>query len=270
MSQILHFERKRCEFLEEKISQKDERLREMEILQKGLYEDLEELKRKTAPYQKDYELVIKKHKADNENLEHKLKVKSEELLIKIKEIESISRINEVISKENSLVKSENLRVLENSKYLEEKVKDLELKLRDINKDYLKQIDIVTDLKRENFENNRKESSEIFESPNKSEIVILKSQIQELSSKIDTNDRYQEILRLLNAESTNDAIEKILKINESSLQLKTLKETFKKIGNLIVQCSPEGSFIKFPSPRQVYKWIIKLLEEYMSLKKSAIQ
>jgi hypothetical protein len=79
--------------------------------------------------------------------------------------------------------------------------------------------------------------------------------------------FLEAKRILNASSSNDLKEKIMKLKEVQNKYKKTQKFISKLSNMLVQISPLGSFEKEPSTRQIWKWLTRLLEEYMKIKQS---
>ena len=48
--------------------------------------------------------------------------------------------------------------------------------------------------------------------------------------------------------------------------KVVYKLYEKLADLLVQCSPKGKFTGLPSCHHVWKWITRILEDYMMLKK----
>lgn len=79
--------------------------------------------------------------------------------------------------------------------------------------------------------------------------------------------YMEARKLFNADSYTQIREKMFKFKDVYLKYKKTQKFIGKLGNMIVQCSPSGSFESEPSTHQIWKWVTRLLEEYMKLKQS---
>lgn len=79
--------------------------------------------------------------------------------------------------------------------------------------------------------------------------------------------YSEARKMLNAETPSELREKIMNLKDAYLKYKKLKKFIDKLSDMIIQCSPSGSFNKEPSTHQIWKWLTRLLEEYMKIKQS---
>lgn len=79
--------------------------------------------------------------------------------------------------------------------------------------------------------------------------------------------YMEARKLFNADSYTQIREKMMKFKEVYAKLKKTQKFIGKLGDMIVQCSPSGSFESEPTNHQIWKWVTRLLEEYMKLKQS---
>lgn len=75
------------------------------------------------------------------------------------------------------------------------------------------------------------------------------------------------MKIIGVTSTKDLIPKLIKFEKCHTKSKKSTALVGKISNMINQCSPEGTFKKNPTPRDVWRWITRLLEEYMKLKQT---
>ena len=78
---------------------------------------------------------------------------------------------------------------------------------------------------------------------------------------------QEAMKIIGVSSTKDFYSKLLHLKQYHSKYKRSRKLIDKISDMIVQCSPIGSFIKEPSSHQIWRWLTRLLEEYMKLKQS---
>lgn len=79
--------------------------------------------------------------------------------------------------------------------------------------------------------------------------------------------FSEVKKMLNANNADEVRDKIARLKEVFLKFKKTQKFISKLSNMIVQISPSGSFGSEPSTRQIWKWLTRLLEEYMKLKQS---
>jgi predicted MPP superfamily phosphohydrolase len=63
--------------------------------------------------------------------------------------------------------------------------------------------------------------------------------------------------------TDQIVTKVKGIQENT---KIERKLYQKLADLLVQCSPKGKFNGLPSCQQVWKWVTRILEDYMSIKK----
>ncbi|OMJ82870.1 hypothetical protein SteCoe_16338 [Stentor coeruleus] len=77
----------------------------------------------------------------------------------------------------------------------------------------------------------------------------------------------EAMKIVGVTSTKDFYSKLLHLRQHHSRYKKSRRLIDKITDMIVQCSPSGSFSKEPNTHQIWKWITGLLEEYMKIKKS---
>lgn len=77
----------------------------------------------------------------------------------------------------------------------------------------------------------------------------------------------EAMKIVGASSNKDFYDKILLLKKSYIKHMNNRKLIEKISNMIIQCSPKGTFDKEPSCNYIWKWLTGFLEEYMRLKKS---
>lgn len=77
----------------------------------------------------------------------------------------------------------------------------------------------------------------------------------------------ESMKIVGVSSTKDLYPKLLHLRQYHSKYKKLRRLVDRISDMIVQCSPTGSFRREPSNHQIWKWITSLIEEYMKIKKS---
>ncbi|OMJ96270.1 hypothetical protein SteCoe_249 [Stentor coeruleus] len=87
--------------------------------------------------------------------------------------------------------------------------------------------------------------------------------EEISYKI----MCREAMKIIGVTSTKDFYSKLLHLRQHHSKYKKSRKLIEKIVDMIIQCSPSGSFNKEPNSHQIWKWITGLLEEYMKIKKS---
>ncbi|OMJ81163.1 hypothetical protein SteCoe_18431 [Stentor coeruleus] len=73
--------------------------------------------------------------------------------------------------------------------------------------------------------------------------------------------------LLSVESPSKIMSSILHLKESHKNYKKYQNFYKQVSALVQECSPSGFFTSEPTPNQIWKWITRLLEEYMHLKQT---
>jgi len=74
---------------------------------------------------------------------------------------------------------------------------------------------------------------------------------------------KEIITELEIENIGDILPRIKEIQETS---KTNNKFVDSLLELVARCSPKGSFEGKPNVKQAWKWIKRLMEEYMTIKK----
>ncbi|CAG9323459.1 unnamed protein product [Blepharisma stoltei] len=104
-----------------------------------------------------------------------------------------------------------------------------------------------------------------------EIEALKEKLDELSEKMNNKSFKCEICEdlslTLGVSDPKKIYPKITQMLKDIEKQKQINELYQKVENLIIQFSPEGAFVNAPTPHQIWRWLIRLFEEYMALKKS---
>jgi DNA repair exonuclease SbcCD ATPase subunit len=91
----------------------------------------------------------------------------------------------------------------------------------------------------------------------------------LTTRHDKSSKWvcHEIMKMLAVNSLEELIPRLSHLKAHHSKLKKDKQIVEMIAKMMVQCSPEGTFQSSPSCKQIWKWITRLLEEYMKLKQS---
>jgi hypothetical protein len=84
------------------------------------------------------------------------------------------------------------------------------------------------------------------------------------SPLNSNSLIKDLLNILGIEKQNKIIGSVLNLRDN---YKKYEKFFKQLSSVVLECSPSGSFSKNPNMKQVWKWLTRLLEEYMKIKKS---
>lgn len=79
----------------------------------------------------------------------------------------------------------------------------------------------------------------------------------------------EAMKIVGVSSNKDFYSKLLHLKQYHSKYKKSRRLIDKISDLIVQCSPMGFFSKEPNSHQIWRWITRLLEEYMRIKQSVV-
>ena len=80
---------------------------------------------------------------------------------------------------------------------------------------------------------------------------------------------QEAMKIIGVSSSKDFYSKLLHLKQYHSRCKKSRKLIDRLSDMIVQCSPVGSFNKEPNTHQIWKWITRLLEEYMKIKQSEV-
>lgn len=78
---------------------------------------------------------------------------------------------------------------------------------------------------------------------------------------------EDAMKIVGCTSPKDFHSKLIHLRHHHSKYKKVKSLIDRISEMIVQCSPEGMFRTVPTVRQIWRWITKLLEEYMNVKQS---
>lgn len=90
---------------------------------------------------------------------------------------------------------------------------------------------------------------------------------------DRNDegKYKKIchesMRIIGVSTSKDLFPRLMHLRQHHSKNKKSKKLCQMISDMIIQCSPEGAFKEPPTTREIWKWITRLLEEYMKLKQT---
>lgn len=77
----------------------------------------------------------------------------------------------------------------------------------------------------------------------------------------------EAMKIVGVSEFKDFYPRLLHLRQYHSKYKKGKQIVERISDMMIQCSPEGTFKEQPSTRQIWRWITRLLEEYMRLKQS---
>ena len=78
---------------------------------------------------------------------------------------------------------------------------------------------------------------------------------------------QEAMKIVGVGASRDLYSKLLHLKLYHSKYKKSKKLISRISEMIVQFTPDGTLKTKPTIQQIWKWITKLFEEYMKLKKS---
>lgn len=198
-------------------------------------------------------------------------------------LEEAKRKNEILIKENNELRLVFDQNRQEKKEILKSNKELEFRLDSLQKSMKLKEDTINDLKK-SFNHLQKEGGfstknlkaqtskvdlkclpdqrELSESPERKNL-----QMSERSEEVFYKTICTEALKILNIDNPKDLNEKIRSLKQVQLKYQKLKKLFDKISDTIVQVSPTGSFSDRPSSHQIWKWLTRLLEEYMKLKQS---
>jgi hypothetical protein len=152
---------------------------------------------------------------------------------------------------------------ESLKSKDEIIRNLELALEEANKPELKSLNSLS-LKNPNkftIKPLELEKRGVSDSPERKNL-----QLSDRSEEFYKNF-YLEAKKILATDSFAATREKLLKFREIYSKYKKTEKFIKKLANMVLQCSPSGSFESEPTSHQIWKWLTRLLEEYMKLKQS---
>ena len=218
------------------------------------------------------------------SFEKEMQIKAEEEIKIIleetrKRLEFISRENIEIKQAAESYKHETREMIKALRESESRIDTLQRNLKikeDIIKEFQKNISITekdprtTSLKHIKAQTNKldikrlemTEKRAISDSPERKNL-----QLSDRANDSSHKSMLIEAMKLANAQSPKDFFEKISIMKQEIVKCKKIRKLIDKISDMIVQCSPSGSFNKEPSTHQIWKWLTRLLEEYMKLKQS---
>ena len=77
----------------------------------------------------------------------------------------------------------------------------------------------------------------------------------------------EAMKIVGVNDVKDFYPRLIHLRQYHSKYKKAKQVVERISDMMVQCSPAGSFKQPPSTRQIWRWITRLLEEYMRIKQT---
>jgi chromosome segregation ATPase len=199
---------------------------------------------------------------------YEMKIKQDELIKKNQDLEEMAEFNDEERKhmENELKTAETLidRLQRTLKLKEDTIMELHKNRSDFENEMgsVTQHNFNIDPNKFSFKRLKiPDRREVSNSPERLEFNY--TQRDELSCK----KVCKEAMKILGVENTKDFYSKLLHLRQYHSKYKKSKKLIDKISDMIVQCSPSGSFNKQPNSHQIWRWIMRLLEEYMKIKQS---
>jgi len=271
VTMLLEYERERCSQLELRINQKDELLTQMNSLQNELYKDIEELQDKLAKSKSEI-AVLKEEK--EKALQESKPLRDKEVNKLIHERDQARKAQEDLQKQ-----------VNSNEALKNKLDKLQIKLQEKNQQLETTQNKVNELENQVHQLRCKKSQESHRTKKTSEklkssrsdveiermhkqVKELEEQLQATMSKRNVQDGLtKDIITVLGVQDKDKALKKVIQLKESHKKSKECRKLVNRIIDLIVECSPKGSFTKEPNIKQVWTWLTRLLEQYMQLKVS---
>lgn len=238
---------KQIDSINDKLQKKEKEINKC-IFDKDIHLKAEEdIRKLLEESRKRYESIIK----ENNDMKHALensKIEKKESLKELRESENlIEKMQKTLKFKEDLIKDLNQTIVNLEKDLISSTKP-NIKSQ-TNKFNIKRLDIP-------------EKRGISDSPEHKHFHFSDRSEENIIKNI-----WSEALKSLNVSSAKEFFEKIVYLKQSQLKYKKFKKLIDKISDMIVQCSPTGSFSREPSNHQIWKWLTRLLEEYMKLKQS---
>jgi chromosome segregation ATPase len=235
----------------DKLQKKDKELNKL-VFDKDMYHKAEE----------DYKRIIEEMRKKTEHIS-KENVEAKQIIevLKHEKREILKSLRDIESKSESMLK--------NLKIKEDLISNLQQSICDLEKEKSSlgnSANLNSNLNSGKISTRRLEISDlrgVSESPDRKKIFGLSERADETMYK----NLYLEANKLLSAENHNDFKDKIVKVKDIYAKYMKLRKFIDKLADMIVQCSPSGSFNKEPSTHQIWKWLTRLLEEYMKIKQS---
>jgi hypothetical protein len=212
--------------------------------------------------EEDYKRIIEEMRKKTEHIS-KENVEAKQIIevLKHEKREILKSLRDIESKSESMLK--------NLKIKEDLISNLQQSICDLEKEKSSlgnSANLNSNLNSGKISTRRLEISDlrgVSESPDRKKIFGLSERADETMYK----NLYLEAKKLLSAENHNDFKDKIVKVKDIYAKYMKLRKFIDKLADMIVQCSPSGSFNKEPSTHQIWKWLTRLLEEYMKIKQS---
>ena len=108
----------------------------------------------------------------------------------------------------------------------------------------------------------------------SEVEKLHKQISNLEEQLyrkGPNEEYskvcREVMSLLGVSEVSDILHQTTYLLDCFQKSKDTKKLVEKMSSLLLQMSPQGTFERKPNNKQIWKWFIRVLEQYMQLKQT---
>lgn len=76
----------------------------------------------------------------------------------------------------------------------------------------------------------------------------------------------EAMKIVGVSKTKDFYSKLSHLQSHHSKYKKSIKLIDRLSDMVVQCSPSGSFKKEPTIHQIWRWVVSLVEEYMKIKK----
>ena len=78
---------------------------------------------------------------------------------------------------------------------------------------------------------------------------------------------RDVMEVLGVESYGEVVSTVKGLVRKGKTMDAAAEFIEKINEIVVRYSPPGAFVKPPSLKQVWKWVSRLIDEYMCLRKA---
>lgn len=237
---------KQINFLHELLKKKDKKLSKTINEKESHLKTEENLKKKLEDYKKREEILI-------EELNHLRKSKSIYEDEKKDMIKALNDSRDIIEKLKKALKSK-----------EQALAGMrELQTEEDDKDTEKLKSKSFDPKKIDFQRLKiPEKFETLTSPEKYEKNFTDRSVEGKYKKI-----CYESMKIIGVTSTKDIFPRLLHLRQYHTKNKKSKKLVNCISNMIIQCCPDGTFKNPPTTREIWRWITRLLEEYMKLKQT---
>lgn len=244
------------------LSKTEEKLRIAQIHSQTLQNELETM-RKSQTSREDFESMQKKVKEidrEKNDLRDILSKKDLEIGTLKREIKHMDRENKELKEEIKRAEQEKLAMELDNKTLKEQKGILEDSVLSLQRTHQGSFLLSSAHKSKATRNSC--------SPTKKPKTLISHSFLSPKASVPSQSRVlKELLVLLDLKNSEDLLPCVEKLRQKSRVTSHMQDFIEKLQGVIVDCSPPDAFPATPSLNQMWKWVRRLVEEYMNIRKS---